>query len=173
MKKLTPDIYVNNIYDISYKKLKIMGIKLLCFDLDNTLDIPDNITVIKDSKLENLFKELKEDFEILIVSNNTIENRVNSFAKLYDLNYIEAMKKPFMKNYNHPIILKYQKKEIVFIGDKVITDVLGARKYGSYSILVDALCPGSNKWYSKVMHVSDKIFSVFSKVEKEKYFDEL
>ena len=48
---IKPNIYVQTVFDIDYKKLKEKGIKLLCFDLDNTLDVPDKVTQNKDEKI--------------------------------------------------------------------------------------------------------------------------
>ncbi len=167
----TPSIYVKSVFDIDYDKLKKQDIKLLCFDLDNTLDAPDKISKIKDDKVDQLITNLKKDFDILIVSNNTIENRVYSFASLYNLDYIEAMKKPFKKNYNNKKILNYKKEEVIFIGDKLVTDVLGANKLGYKSILVDPLYPNHKTWYTAIMVFSDKLFSLFTHVKRGDYFE--
>ena len=37
MKRIIPDMYKKNIYEINYEKLKKMGKKYLFFDLDNTI----------------------------------------------------------------------------------------------------------------------------------------
>ncbi len=170
--KLKPDIYVKTVYDIDYKQLQNKNIKILCFDLDNTLSEPDVINTKKDPKMEELLNNLREDFEVMIVSNNTIKNRVKSFADLYDLDYIESMHKPFQKKYQNEKIIKYDKSEVMFIGDKLITDILGARLFGSPSILVDPLYPKKNIWYNQLMYFIDNIFSVFTGVKKHKYFNE-
>ncbi len=170
-KILKPNIYVKTVYDIDYNKLKKDNIKLICFDLDNTLDAPDKITNIKNEEIEKLITKLKKDFDLLIVSNNTIKNRVSSFANLYDLDYIEAMRKPFKKNYKNKKILSYKKEEVVFIGDKLVTDVVGANKLGYNSILVDPLYPNHKTWYTSIMTFSDKLFSIFTKVKRGEYFE--
>ncbi len=173
MKRFKPTIYINNVFEINIEQLKKNGVKMLCFDLDNTLDKPDNITDQIDNKVHEFLNELREHFEVMIVSNNTIKGRVSSFADLYKLDYIEAMKKPFKKNYKHQNIMKYAKDEVVFIGDKLITDVLGANRLGYKSILVDPLYPKSPKWYNKVMTVSDKVFIRITSVKREEYFNSL
>lgn len=169
IKLFSPNMYVKSTFEIDFDMLKEKGIKLLCFDLDNTLDFPDKLTVTKNEELDSFLKNLKKDFEILIVSNNTIENRVSSFAKIYNLNFIEAMKKPFKKKYKNDIILKYKKEEVVFIGDKLVTDVLGANRLKYNSILVDPLYPMHKTWYTNIMVFSDTIFSVFTGVKRGKY----
>ncbi len=173
MKKLTPTIYVDKVFNIDFNQLKKNGIKMLCFDLDNTLDKPDRITPNVNHKLRDFISELEKDFEIMIVSNNKIKGRVGSFADLYNLNYIEAMGKPFKKKYSHENILKYPKEEVVFIGDKIITDVFGAKRLGYKCILVDPLYPKSKAWYNKVMSVLDKSLTPLTPVTRTKYFNRL
>ncbi len=170
-KILVPNIYVKTVFDINYDKLKENKVKLICFDLDNTLDAPDKISKEKNVNIEKLLKDLRKDFDLMIVSNNTIPNRVSSFANLYDLEYIEAMKKPFKKNYKNKKILSYKKEEVIFVGDKLVTDVIGANKLGYGSILVDPLFPNHKTWYTFIMNFSDKAFSVFTKVKRGEYFE--
>ncbi|MFV0288056.1 MAG: YqeG family HAD IIIA-type phosphatase [Mycoplasmatales bacterium] len=173
MKKFEPTVYVNNVFDIDIAQLKKNGIKMLCFDLDNTLDKPNNMTQAMNDDMQKLLNNLQEYFEVMIVSNNMIKGRVASFATVYNLNYIEAMKKPFKKNYQHQNILKYNKEEVIFIGDKIVTDVLGANRLGYKSILVDPLYPKSNKWYNKIMSLFDEIILKLSTVKKKEYFNNL
>lgn len=169
-----PTIYVPNIYEINYEKLKEKKIKLICFDLDNTLDKPDEITNFIDYKLKKKLKEIEEDFEVIIVSNNLIPKRVPSFADQVGLKYIEGMRKPFLKNYkDNEIIKKYDKKEIIFVGDKIVTDILGANRFGSKSILVDPLYPKSRKWYAFLMHLIDITVEKITKTKRKNYFNNL
>ena len=57
MNKYIPDMYYQNIFEIDYKKLVKQNIKLLLFDLDNTI-IPDNVKNINDD-IRQLFKKNK------------------------------------------------------------------------------------------------------------------
>lgn len=173
IKLCKPTIYVSDIWKINYEELKMGKIKLLCFDLDNTLDRPDKLTEVVDLEVRNKLELLKKDFEILIVSNNTIKNRVASFATQVDLEYIEGMRKPFLKKYkNNSVLNKYQKDEVIFIGDKISTDVIGANRFGSSSILVDPLYPKNKKWYAFVMHFIDKGLELLSGYRRGNYFND-
>lgn len=173
IKILHPTVYVKSVFEIDYNKLKRNKIKLLCFDLDNTLDKPDEVTIEIEPKIKKLIEELKKDFDIIITSNNRIKGRVSSFANQVELNYIESMNKPFLKKYKNEKILKYKKEEIIFIGDKIITDIVGANRYECKSILVDPKYPKSKKWYAYIMNLIDRVVGKISNIEKKKYFDEM
>ncbi len=173
MKIIKPNMYVKSIIDIPYEDLITNGIKLICFDLDNTLDIPNEETILIDPTIESKLIEIENmGLEIFIISNNTIENRVESFAKKRGYNYLKAARKPFQRKYKENTILKqYEKKEIIFIGDKIITDIIGARLYGSPCILVDQIVNENLKYYSKIMSVIENVFCKISGFKKGEYFD--
>lgn len=168
------DTYVKSVLEIDLQKLKANGIKLLCFDLDNTLDYPDKETKTILPKITEFLDEVEKDFEIYIISNNSIESRVSSFAELRNYQYLAAARKPFLKKYNNNKILNsFEKNQICFIGDKVITDIIGGNRFGSHTILVDPLFPRSKHWYSVVMMVVEEIFTKLVGFKRGKYYDNL
>lgn len=168
-----PDIYVKHVEDIDYMKIKKSGIKLICFDVDNTLDFPDTITSIVDKKVSDTLDVVNDlGFDVLLFSNNSLEERVSSFAKLTNYEYVAWAKKPFQKNYRENEKIKsYHKNEIVFIGDKIVTDIIGAKVFGSKAILVDPLCPKSKKWYSLIMKYSEKVFTLIIGFKRGEYYE--
>ncbi len=168
-----PNLYVKHVSDIDYKKLKAKNIKLICFDIDNTLDVPDRITTILEANIEQTLNTVNDlGFEVLLFSNNSLEDRVASFAALVGYPYVAFARKPFQKNYkNNAIINKYQKDEIVFVGDKIVTDIIGAKRFGSYAILVDPLCPKNKKWYSIIMQMSERVFTTIVGFKRGKYYE--
>lgn len=133
-KNLYPYEYVESVFSINYEKLYQMGYRGIIFDIDNTL-VPHG----KDStkEVDNLFQVLHRiGFKTLLLSNNN-ENRVKSFLKNIDSEYICDAEKPNIEGYVKAIeILNLKKEEIVYIGDQVFTDILGANKAGIDNILV-------------------------------------
>jgi len=168
-----PDIYVETIHDIDYESLQEKGIKLLAFDLDNTLDKPDDLTKVIDKEVENTLDNIESmGFDILIISNNTLRNRVSSFANLRNYKYIEGARKPFQKKYkNHEHLKGYKKHEIAFIGDKVVTDVVGGNIFGSTTILVDPLHPLPKKWYTFIMFIIEVVITFLLGFKRGKYYE--
>lgn len=138
MEKYIPDMYEKNIYSIDYESLKNRGIKCILFDLDNTL-VPYNKKSIT-KKLQNLVEELKDmDFKVIIFSNNT-RKRVEPFKKALRVDCLVNAKKPLVRNYNRVIkTYKLTQSQVVVIGDKLVTDILGGNKAGITTILVNPI----------------------------------
>lgn len=134
---LLPNIYQKDIFTIDYQKLKKIGIKCLIFDLDNTLalisekECPNNI--------KKLITKLKKDFKVLIISNN-FENRLIPYSKALQIDYISLALKPLpiglikLKNKYH-----IKKKEMIMIGDQLVTDVFSGKLFGIKTALVEPL----------------------------------
>ena len=91
LKVYIPDVYQYDIMGIDYKLLKAKGIKLLSFDIDDTIPgAPSKEAII-------LFAELKRmGFVIELTSNNHSEHHVKKFAKKLGIaeNYTYKAHKP-------------------------------------------------------------------------------
>lgn len=132
-----PNMYKKTIFDINYHKLKKMGIKILLFDLDNTLCLIEEKEPTKE--VISFIKQLEKDFKIVVFSNNS-KKRVSRFSALLGSDYIYWARKPLLKGFIK-VILKYkcQKNEVAVIGDQLITDIYGGNKFGILTILIDPL----------------------------------
>ena len=77
----------------------------------------------------------------VLLSNNK-EERVKRFNKKINTDYIYKAGKPGRKNYEKAMaIMGVEKKETLFVGDQLFTDVWGAKRTGIYSILVEPINP--------------------------------
>ena len=137
MHKFKPTMYRKNIFEIDYKKLKELGITCLVFDLDNTLGLISEKEC--PHKTKKLIKELQEDFLVLISSNNTGE-RLKPYLEDLGVGGVAWSMKPstrglrkIKKDY------KLKKKEMVMIGDQMVTDVFAGNRFRIMTILVDPL----------------------------------
>lgn len=161
-----PEMYSKSVYEIDYEKLKELDKKNLLFDIDNTILPVDDINV--GEELIDLFKRLKKDgFNIIIVSNNNKE-RVIPPAEILNVKYLYDAKKPTKESFDKALdILKSNIDNTVMIGDQMLSDIKGAKKYGLYTVLVDPL---TNKYnlQTKVSRIlQDKMEK---KLTKEKKF---
>ena len=128
--------YKKNIFEINYQKLKEKGIKLIVFDLDNTLGlVKDKIIPLKS---RDLIKKLSKDFKVVVASNNS-KRRVSMFVDGC-CDYIYFSLKP-SKKFVRIIDKRYhmEKSECAIIGDQIVTDILVGSKVGYYTILVDPI----------------------------------
>lgn len=137
MNLFRPNMYKKNIFEIDYNKLRKQGITCLIFDLDNTLGLIEHEKC--PLKTKKLLKELQKDFLILISSNNT-KKRIAPYLKDLGIGGVAFSLKPSTKGLRK--IKKHynlKKKEMVMIGDQIVTDILSGNRYKIMTILVDPL----------------------------------
>lgn len=163
MKKFIPDMYKKNIYEINYDKLKKMGKKYIFFDLDNTLiSYLENTPTMENKKL---FEKLRKmNFEVFIFSNSHKE-RLKPFEEELNVIALSGNMKPLKKGYKK-VLSKYDKDKCVFIGDQIMTDVIGAKRNDLYVIFLDRI---NNKEpiYTKFWRFFE--YFVLRKYERKKY----
>ncbi len=162
-KKFVPKYHFKSIYDIDYKALKDKGIKYIMFDLDNTL-IPYHETLPTEDLIK-LKEELIKDFKIIIVSNSK-KNRVSNFADALGVKYIKFAKKPLKKGF---ILALHElevtsKKEVLFVGDQLLTDIYGANRMKLNSVLVDPVNRETEAFITKFNRKIEKIFRGLTKL---------
>ena len=126
----------HNLVDIKPQFISQQGIKFLMLDLDNTV-AAYNEHEPTDAILK-WFKEVRENsIKLFIISNSTRTDRVTSFAKALDCEFIMRAAKP------SPAALKKAMSdkgatpdESALVGDQTFTDVLSANLAGVMPILV-------------------------------------
>ena len=89
-----PRMYYKSIFDINYEVLKKKNIKVIIFDLDNTIMKVDEET--PSNKVEELFNKLNKGFKVFIASNNE-EDRVKNIGKKLDVHAFYKVSKPSKK----------------------------------------------------------------------------
>lgn len=134
-----PDEYLDSTYVIDFDELYKTGYRGVIFDIDNTL-VPHGAPA--DERAKKLFAHLKElGFSCCLLSNNQ-RPRVEMFNEEIGVHFIENAHKPSTKNYLRAVELMHtDKKNTLFVGDQLFTDVYGARRTGLYSILVKPIHP--------------------------------
>ena len=153
-----PDMYVKDIYSINYKKLKKLNIKYLFFDLDNTIisykeSIPNEKTI-------KLFESLKDMGFICIIISNSYSKRLQKVKEYLNIDVYYNSMKPLKKTYKK-ILKQYNKENIAFIGDQIMTDVFGAKRNDLFVIFLDKI--------DKYEPIRTKILRFFEKIILKKY----
>ncbi len=171
-KRFLPSMYKKNIFEINYELLKKNGIKCLLFDVDNTIS-PAKERKLCD-KTKKLFDKLKNDFKIILFSNN-IEKRIRKFSSFYDVEFESLSLKPLYFKYSK-ILRKsgFKKSEIAAIGDQIVTDIYGGNKAGITTILVDPMSKVEGKTTSINRVIERQIINNYKKKNifvKGKYYE--
>jgi len=132
---LAPDLELNSFLDVDVKKLKQSGIRGVILDVDNTL-MPYNgmnININVGRKLD----EIKSEFNTCILS-NTNSQRMRELEKMLGVHVVST---EFRKPLPQPFLdaLEYLETiplQTAIIGDRLLTDIAGAKKIGIYAIKV-------------------------------------
>lgn len=172
-KQFIPTQYCETFFDIDFNHLYEEGLRIILTDLDNTL-----ISYEETKPTQKILEKIKElesiGFEVILISNNK-PNRIKEFCDGTDLIGFANARKPLgigFKKALHATTLK-DKSKTVIIGDQLMTDIFGANRFGTKSILVNPLKKKTEKWYTKMnRQVEYKMLDKIKKKYKETY-DEL
>lgn len=139
VEKFYPDEWVDSAYVIPYEDLYAAGFRGIIYDIDNTL-VPHGAPA--DDRARALFKRLKAiGFECCLLSNNK-QPRVDMFNKDIGVHTICDAHKPGKEGYRRAMrAMGTNRKNTIFIGDQLFTDVWGAKRCGIRNILVKPIHP--------------------------------
>ncbi len=134
-----PDEWLDSAYVIDYEGLYSQGFRGIIYDIDNTL-VPHGAPA--DARAIRLFERLKAiGFECCLLSNNK-EPRVRTFNDPIGVHYVFKAGKPGRAGYEKAMaMMGTDRRNTVFIGDQLFTDVWGARRCQIRSILVTPMDP--------------------------------
>ena len=168
MSKFIPNMYKKDIFSIDYNYLKNKGIKVLLFDLDNTLIEKGNYKI--NEKAIELFNDLKKDFTIYIVSNSINTKKIKKVSEALGIEYIKDSRKPFKHGFKKLNLENVKENEIAMIGDQMVTDVWGGNRMNYFTILVDPI--NFDEWFgTKINRLIEK--RIFTKNGRKRggYYD--
>ena len=140
---IKPDYNLKNVYEINFDELKNQGVKCIMFDLDSTLMISKTGKFLPET-LE-WFNGFKNDFDVVIVSNNKRDEYIENANKIAPCPVIGKANKP-----NPKVMAEYLKskniypQEAVMIGDRPLTDILAGKLLGCKTVLVGSINPNEN-----------------------------
>ena len=137
-----PSIYQKDIYSIDYDAISKKRIKLLSFDIDET--IAGDSDKYPPKSVVTLFENLKNKGFIIKLITNTDDEREKLFGKLLSVDGVSRAKKPASDYFT--IMMKsnsINNNEMMHIGNSIIDDVAGGNAVGIYTALVD-FCKDKN-----------------------------
>lgn len=133
---------VDSVWDIDYEKEAETGFRAVLFDIDNTL-VPHDAPATE--KTAELFRKIQAaGLQTCVLSNND-EPRVKSFADRVGSPYVFHAGKPKKTGYERAAELLHEElTHCLFVGDQLLTDILGANRAKMENILVKPVDPESD-----------------------------
>ena len=150
LRVFVPDVYQKDVYRINYAKLKEKGIKLLSFDIDDTLSdcLGNNLKSFKrkfsykemkmPKDVKHLFADLKEQgFIVILLTNAGMGIAEGAYESLKADGYIPKANKPETESFER-VLEKYQldKTQMAHIGNSIRDDIVGGNRAGVTTCLV-------------------------------------
>ena len=166
---MRPKLYYKSVFEINYSLLKEKNIKVLIFDLDNTIVLTSEDE--PSDKIKDLFSKLNNEFKVFIASNNHKE-RVRSIGKALGVHAFYLVKKP-SKKIKKLLLQKctVAMNEVVIIGDQVVTDIFMGNRLGAYTVLVDPM--GKDLKRTFLNRTMERIILKIIRLKRGNYYEQI
>ncbi len=143
---LIPDLIAPSVEAIPFDRFYREGIRLLIFDIDNTLvsyETPDPTCEV----IELMGRLSAMGFRIAFVSNNTPE-RVERFNRPFSFPAFPDAHKP-LRRAIAPVLkeCRFSPSETLVIGDQLLTDVLAAKLHGIRAVTVPPVEKNESRFF--------------------------
>ncbi|GGE38084.1 YqeG family HAD IIIA-type phosphatase [Streptococcus himalayensis] len=157
--QLYPYEFVDSVFTIDYEALKKQGFKAVIFDIDSTL-VPHGRP--STPAIDELFQMIHQlGLKTFLLSNNSSE-RIEQFIRNIDTEFISIANKPNKDAYLQAVErLGVKKEEVVFVGDQLFTDILGANRAQMANILVKFLLQEGESKIGKKRKVEQFILKTY------------
>ena len=152
---LIPDRLFGSYTDVTPALLRSLDIRLLLCDLDYTL-APRSVEN-PDQTLRDWLNAC-QDSGVMILSNNRSTRRVNAFCGELGIHYVGHAGKPSPQGYRAAMEQAGETPEhTAMLGDKLLTDILGAKRAGVLALMVEPLGGPVGTW-NHVLHALQQPF---------------
>lgn len=136
--RLIPDMKIDSIYELTGELLEAINIKVLIADLDNTIAKYKHETPNK--RVHEWVEDLAAHGVKLAVVSNNGEARVGKYCVPLGITHFWKSGKPSRRTIRKAMeALGGTRETTALVGDKIITDILGAKRSGILAIKVPPL----------------------------------
>lgn len=158
---LIPDLVLTRYTEVTPALLCRRGVRLLLCDLDYTR-APRSVSA-PDEALRRWLSSLEaEGITVMILSNNRSSRRVETFCGTLGIRYVGHAGKPARRGYREAMDLAgASAAETAMLGDKLLTDILGARRSGVLALMVEPLGGPVGLW-NHVLHLLQRPFKAIA-----------
>ena len=163
---LIPDQVFDRYTRITPQFLRERGVRLLLCDLDYTL-APRSVSAPDEALRTWLARCREAGVTVAILSNNRSPRRVEAFCGALGIWYVGHAGKPSVKGFRRAMEQAGAgPEETAMLGDKLLTDVLGARRSGVTALMVEPLGGPVGTW-NRVLHALQEPFKQIAKRRNE------
>ena len=157
---LRPDRLYQDYTDVTAASLRERGIRLLLCDLDYTPAAKR--TPLPDETVKAWLRSMREaGIDIVIISNNRHPKRVLTYCHELGVAYIGRAQKPRRRGFKEAMeMMGVSAKETAMLGDKLLTDMLGANRMGIWALMVEPKDGPVGAW-NHVLHLLQRPFKFF------------
>lgn len=163
---LIPDLLLDGYADLTPQMLRERGVCLLLCDLDYTL--APRYVPRPDDRLRAWLAEMKgAGIRVMILSNNRNPARVERFCRDLGIDYVGHAGKPLPRGYRQAMEKAgVTPAQTAMLGDKLLTDVLGANRSGVWAVMVEPMGGPRGAW-NHVLHGLQRPFKALCRSRKE------
>ena len=163
---MRPERVFSDYSRISPAYLTERGVRLLLCDLDYTL--APKAQSEPDQRLHRWLAEMAQGgVTVMILSNNRNPVRVERFCRELGIEYEGHAGKPSAKGFRRAMARRgVTPEETAMLGDKLLTDVLGANRSGVWAVMVEPMGGPRGAW-NHVLHGLQRPFKALCRNRKE------
>lgn len=148
---MRPDRVYAGYEQIEGQELARRGIRLLLCDLDYTL-APKSQREPDEAVRRWIDTMRQAGVEVMILSNNRSPERVEQFCRQLGISYEGHAGKPGIRGFRRAMArCGVTPRETAMLGDKLLTDMLGANRSGVLALMVEPRGGAAGAW-NKVLH---------------------
>jgi len=153
VRRFLPDHFVPHVSTLTPEWLRAQGIFALVCDLDNTL-VPWHSLEIPDAVREWVDTLTTAGIPACIASNTLRLDRLAQIADSLGMAHVPAnARKPGTAGIDHALkLLEMEARQTAMVGDQFFTDMIGGRRAGLTTVLVNPLAPREfvgTRWISR------------------------
>lgn len=154
---LIPDRLYEKYTDLTPERLRRLGVELLLCDLDYTL-APRSVAKPDETLCRWLADCRAAGVTVAILSNNRSSRRVETFCRELGIWYVGHAGKPGTRGYRAAMAKAgIGRERTAMLGDKLLTDVLGAKRSGILALMVEPLGGPVGAW-NHFLHLLQRPF---------------
>ena len=137
---LHPDVKLDRITEITVNLLNQNEIKAMLLDVDNTMSTHHGTELVEG--LTEWIENMQKNGIKLTVLSNSLNHRIEPFAKRIGLPFISSGMKPLPFGFLRGVKrMGVKRKNTAIVGDQIFTDILGGSIVGVKTILLTPIKP--------------------------------